>query len=123
MDDLSEKLDRLLSSPDSMKRIEEMMAALGGMPSPAPPEEVPAETPAEAMLPPLPAMGGLDIGQILKFLPLLEQFRQEDESSRLLKALRPFLAAERQKRLDDAGQFLKIARLLPLLTERRGDDE
>ncbi|MBQ3094647.1 MAG: hypothetical protein IJC52_05680 [Clostridia bacterium] len=115
MDDLSEKLDRLLSSPDSMKRIEEMMAAFGGMPSPAPPEEAPIE-PAL----PLPVMGadGLDLGKILQFLPLIEQFRKEDDTALLLKALRPFLAAERQKRLDEAGQFLKIARLLPLITEQ-----
>ena len=122
MDDLSEKLDRLLSSPDSMKRIEDMMAAFGGMPSPLPPEEPPADTSA------LPPMGGLDVGQLLQLLPLLEQFQKEDESARLLKALRPFLAAERQKRLDDASGWLKIARLLPLITDkfshgRSPDDE
>ena len=112
MDDLSEKLDRLLGSPDGMKRIEEMMAALGGMSSP--PEEVPL---------PLPSEGGFDLGKILQFLPLIEQFGKEDDAARLLKALRPFLAAERQTRLDDASGFLKIARLLPLLAQRRDADE
>ena len=116
MDDLSDKLDRLLSSPDTMGRIEEMMAAFSGLPSPEPPEEPAANT----TLP--PSAGGFDIGQLLKLLPLIEQFQKEDESARLLKALRPFLAAERQKRLDEASGWLKIARLLPLLTERRDAD-
>ena len=117
MDDLSEKLDRLLSSPDTMSRIEDMMASLGGMPLPS------DDAPAEPALPPLPDSGGFDIGALLKFLPLIEQFRAEDESARLLKALRPFLAAERQKRLDEASGWLKIARLLPLIAERRDADE
>ena len=62
MDDLSQKLDRLLSSPDGMKRIEELMGAFGA----APP--APAETATSS---PLPI--GMDMRMLLKLTPLLAQ--------------------------------------------------
>lgn len=118
MDDPVEKLDRLLSSPDGMKRIEELMAAFGaGAPSDEPP----------AASPPVPELSSLmpqgDMGMLLKLLPLLSQMGHEDDSTALLHALRPHLTSDRQKRLDDAGQLLKMIRLLPLLGElKKGDD-
>lgn len=114
MDDLSEKLDRLLGSPDGMKRVEELMAAFGGAPPPA------AETPVPPPTPP----AGPDLGQLMRLLPLMGQMQQEDDTSALLRALRPHLKDERQKRLDEAGQMLKIMRLLPLVKEfGKGDDD
>ncbi len=111
MDDLSEKLDRLLSSPDSMKRIEEMMAAFGGTPAASPPPETP---PAPPDLPDLP-LG--DLTPFLKLLPLLGSLQQEDDNAALLHALRPHLGQDRQKRLDEAARMMKLMRLLPLLKE------
>ncbi|MDU7338939.1 MAG: hypothetical protein E7L17_12580 [Clostridium sp.] len=62
--------------------------------------------------------GGLD-GDILqtvtKILPLLSAFRQEDNNTRLLHALRPLLGAERQKKADEAIKILSMLRLLPIL--------
>lgn len=117
MDDLSEKLDRLLGSEDGMKRIGELMGALGGAPPAAAPASPPSASPPAAP-PALP-----DMGMLLKLLPLLTQLSQEDENAALLHALRPHLTDERQKRLDEAGQLLKLARMLPLLTElKKGED-
>lgn len=114
MDDLSEKLDRLLGSEDGMKRIEELMGALGGTPPPAPTPP----TPTGDSLPALP-----DMGMLLKLLPLLGELGKEDENAALLRALRPHLTDERQKRLDEAGQILKLAKMLPLLGElKKGED-
>ncbi len=103
MEDLSEKLDRLLSSPDSLKQIEELMAAFGGTTDEAP-------TPAAPL--PADAFGG---EMLFKLLPLLSAFGQEDENAALLRALRPHLGKERQKRLDEAEKMMKLVRLLPLL--------
>ncbi len=102
MDDLNDKLDRLLSSPDSMKRIEEMMAAFTA--------DAPAAAPSEPSIPDLP-----DLGPLLQLVPLLGQLGQEDDNAALLKALRPHLQKERQKRLDDAAQMMKLVKLLPLI--------
>ena len=112
MDDLVQKLDRLLSSDDGMKQIEDLMSTLGGSsPAPSPPTDT---------APPLPLP---DIGMLLKLLPLLGELGKEDESAALLRALRPHLQHERQKRLDEAGQMLRLMRLLPLLGDlKKGDD-
>jgi len=111
VDDLSEKLDSLLSSPDSMQRIGELMAALTADNEPSPPPD------------PVPADSGLpDLSQLLKLLPLLGTLSKEDDNAALLKALRPHLSGERQKKLDEAGQWLKIARLLPLIKELKGEE-
>ena len=104
MEELSEKLDRLLSSPDSLKRIEELMASFGGTPAPSPP--------AEAL--PADPLGG---DMLFRLLPLLGTLQQEDDNAALLHALRPHLGQERQKRLDDAEKLMKLVRLLPLLKE------
>lgn len=109
MDDLSQKLDRLLSSPDGMKQIEELMSAFG-VASPAPSESVPIPT-------------GMDMGMLVKLTPLLAQLGKEDDTTALFHALRPHLQAERQKKLDEAGQMLRLMKLLPLLSELKGGDD
>ena len=106
MDDLNEKLERLLSSPDSMAKITSMLQSLGAgeaAPAPDPEPEAPAALPAagDAMA----ALGGL--------MPLLGG--GENDDTRLLKALRPYLHGPRQGRLDEAMQLLRLLRLLPLL--------
>ena len=111
MDDLSQKLDRLLSSPDGMKRIEELMGAFGAAP-PAPAEHTPPSLPT-----------GADMGMLLKLTPLLAQLGKEDDTTALFHALRPHLQAERQKKLDEAGQMLRMMKLLPLLSELKGGDD
>ena len=112
MDDLSEKLDRLLSSPDGMKRIEELMSAFGAS---AP---VPAEPTPPASLP-----TGMDIGILLKLTPLLAQLGKEDDTTALFHALRPHLQTDRQKKLDEAAQMLRLMKLLPLLGELKGGED
>ena len=116
MDDLSEKLDRLLSSPDSMKRIEELMGAFGAT-APAVTEEPTPVPDLSSLLP------GGDMGMLLKLMPLISQAGMHDDSSALLQALRPHLQHERQKRLDEAGQMLRLIKLLPLLGELKKGDE
>lgn len=60
-------------------------------------------------------MDGDTIKTIMKLAPLLSTFRQEDNNTRLLHALRPLLGPERQKKLDEAVRILSMLRLVPLL--------
>lgn len=105
MEDLSEKLAGLLSSPEGMQKIQSAMAALGG----ALPQE---ETP-----PPPPAESGPDMAMLGKILPLLSNLNQENEDTRLLSALRPYLHGQRAQRLEESMRLMQLMRLLPLLTE------
>ena len=109
MEDLNEKLTRLLSSPEGMEKIQSMMSALGGA---LPQEEAPPPQP----MPP-PAAGGIDMAALSKVLPLLGQMNQENEDTRLLAALRPYLHGQRAERLEESMRLLKLMKLLPLLTE------
>ena len=103
MDDLNEKLNRLLSDPEEMAKIRAAISALGGDTSPPPPEPEP----------PMPDLAGLS-----RLLPLLSGANQDSEDTRLLYALKPYLRGHRAQRLDEAVRLLKLAHLLPLLQEQ-----
>ncbi|MGN0171621.1 MAG: hypothetical protein ACI39E_02415 [Acutalibacteraceae bacterium] len=122
-DDLSEKLDRLFSSPDGMKRVEDMMKAFG-ISAPQTPFEQ-ASAPSAAPKPQMPAGPSADSAEmpeldlILKLAPLIGQMGKEDENTALLHALRPYLRHGREKRLDESVQMLRMMKLLPLLQGRQ----
>ncbi len=117
MDDLNDKITRLLSDPNSMAKIQSMMAALGGGESPAPPEASPPPPPPVPE-PNLPQGGLPDLSMLTKLAPLMGAFSKEDDDTRLLQALRPYLHGEREQRLDDTMKMLRLTKLLPLLQEQ-----
>lgn len=142
MDDLSQKIDSLLNSPEGMQKIQAAMAALGqsapstgadaaqppptaessgdvnlltqllgGLGGSSVPEPPKAAEPSSASLP--------DLSKIMQLMPLLSSLNKEDENTTLLKALRPYLHGEREKRVDDAIQMMKVMKLVPLLTDQK----
>ena len=111
MDDLNEKITRLLSDPEGMAKIQSMMAALGGGDTASPPPPPPAA-------PPPPAGGGPDLAALTRLLPLLTGAGEDNEDTRLLAALKPYLHGERAKRLDESMRLLRLAKLLPVLQEQ-----
>ncbi|MBO5929312.1 MAG: hypothetical protein J6Q42_04765 [Clostridia bacterium] len=108
-DELGKKLNDFLSSPDSMEKIQGAMAALG-----ISPDALPTQTPP-------PSEDGLgDLSGLLKLAPILSQLGQEDQNTTLLKALRPYLHGDREKRLEDSMKMMKLLKLLPLLKQKGG---
>ena len=57
------------------------------------------------------------LSMAVKMGPILGALRQEDDSTRLLRALRPMLRPARQKKLDEALKLLQLLRALPLLKQ------
>ena len=55
---------------------------------------------------------------LTKMAPLLSSMRRDDENTVLLKALRPYLHGDREKRLDDAIKIMQFIRVMPLLRDR-----
>ncbi len=109
MDDLSEKLNQLLSSPEGMAKIQSTIEALSGhLEAPPPPPSSP----------PPSAPDGPDLSILTKLMPLLSGMGKENEDTRLLQALRPYLHGERAQRLEETMRLLQLARLLPLLQEQ-----
>ena len=133
MDDLAQKLSAMLNDPSTMAQVQSIMGALGGgnsvgqTPAPTQPavqqQPVPAAAPAAAN--PLGALAGLTssglnaetLGLVTRLAPMLSSIQQEDDSTRLLHALRPLLGAARQKKLDEAVRLQQMIRVLPMLRQ------
>ena len=99
MDDFNEKLDRLLSDPAAVAKVQAMFSSMTGgdtssAPPPAPSPASPPASPPEQL--PSPPVGNPD-------------------DAALLKALRPYVHGEREKKLDEAIKLVELSRLLPLL--------
>lgn len=102
MDNLTEKLNSLLSDPGTMAQLQAMAGSLG-----LTPEEKPEPPPQEGEL----------MGKLGALAPLLSMSSREDDSTRLLQALRPLLSHERQERLDRALKMLRIMRMIPTIKD------
>jgi hypothetical protein len=121
MDDISSRLSEILSDPASMERLRNLAAMFSGAsqqenePQPAP---LPQQNTQRAQPQPQGQMPSLDpqvMSLVMKLAPVLSAMRQEDNSTRLLNALRPFLGDDRRRRLDEAMRILQLARILPYL--------
>lgn len=122
MDDITAQLNQILSDPQSMQQIQGIMSGLGlGGNSPnSVPENNPVKTPE-----PIPAQSPLPnfgtdsdmINMITKIGPLLSQIKDDDNSTRLLNALRPMLSVEKQEKIDQSMRILQLMKLFPLLKD------
>lgn len=134
MAEFEEKLNALLSNPESMSRIMELAQGLGlggstasqgsesssaAQPTAAQPfaAQASATSPSGAL--PLGGdilsslTGGLDPKLLAKLLPLVQELgsQQNSNSRQLIFALRPYLQSERQEKVERA---LQLARLIHL---------
>ena len=53
----------------------------------------------------------------MKLVPVLSNIKQDDDTTRLLHALRPFLSEERQQKLDEATKMLQLVKILPVIKQ------
>ena len=65
----------------------------------------------EAEEPSPPSDSPLDLDMILKLGSVFSELNQEDERSRLLNDLKPFLSGDKKDKVDRAVQLLKLARI------------
>lgn len=116
MAELDEKLNALLSDPNSMAQVMQLAQQLSGTfggdtqsnsAPPPPPSPQPQQPSLDASL-----FGGLDPKIIGRFMPLLQEYgRTNSNTTQLLYALRPFLKPEKQDKIERAA---KLARLIHL---------
>ena len=147
MEDLNSKLNEILSNPQSMQQIQSMLQGLGMGDSntqnnnpvpPAPAQPQPqqsmpdlsslnsilgsltsAPSPAPAPSPPVQnnILNGDMLATIARMGPILQQMQAEDDTTRLLRSLRPLLSQKRQKKLDEALKIMQIMKIMPLVRE------
>ena len=106
MEDMDSRLNALLSDSEAMGRIMALAQQLSG--------ESAASSPPPSPEPPPPSQqedDGFDPMLLLKFLPLLQELRQDNssQSMQFLSAMRPFLKPERQPKVERA---VKLAHLI-----------
>ena len=123
--EFEEKLNAILSSPETMAQVASIAQSLG-MSAPQQPQEPERQQPPPAPPPqsapqaaPPPAgdpsslLGQIDPKMISRLLPLLGELNSPQNSQRaqLLYALRPFLKEERRDKIDKALQVAHIIHL------------
>jgi len=124
--EFEDKLNALLSNPDSMAQIMKLAQAFsagqtasGGEPAPSQPttaEKTPtpgkpphqgqagAENPFAAL-----GLGDFDPSLLVKYLPLLQEFQSDNSNTmRLLTALQPFLKEEKRDKIERAARLAKL---------------
>lgn len=120
MAELDEKLNALLSDPNSMAQImqmaQQLSATMGGGTDAAPPAQQPpappSAPPAPPAAPPGPPLGGLDPQVLARFLPLLQEYsRSNSQTMQLLYALRPFLKESKQDKVERAARLARLIHL------------
>lgn len=104
MDDLNAKLSGILSDPQAMREIAALASQLGIGDSGTPPQSAHA-----------PPQQSPEMSAVSALMPMLGSLRAEDETTRLLDAIRPFLSEERRQKLDKAKKLIRMMRLLPML--------
>lgn len=105
MDDLSEKLNQVLSDPVQMSKIMEMAAQLGGTAPEAPKEQF-----------------SVAPEQLQRMISLLGSSGGKEEC--LLKALTPFLTPEKAQKMARAVHAAKLSKIITrVLQEQRSGQE
>lgn len=127
MEDLSARLEQLLSDPQALSQLGELAAGLGlgqsAAPAPNPGSEAgPAPDPS-ALLGMLGGAGGsgsptLDPALLGRIAQVVSSLSAPDRDTQLLMALQPFCGEHRRKKVEEAAQLLRIIRLLPLLEDK-----
>ncbi len=125
MEDFEEKLNTILSSPETMGQIMALANSISGKPEggapaqegSAQPQETPAQPPqggaAQQTGDMLSLLQGLDPSMLAKLTALYREYvRGEDEKAALLTAMRPFLRPERQEKVEKALQITRISRVI-----------
>jgi len=115
MDDLSAKINQILSDPQALQQIQGLSSMLS-MPSSdvsSTVENKPQSLPVSIG----DSISGDMLSLIGRLAPLMSDINKEDATTRLLAALRPFLSDERKKKLDKTGKILKMMKLVPLLKD------
>ncbi len=119
MSDLSSQISQILGNPEMVEQIKNLSGLFGqsadSVSSSAEKSQqsqpsVPAQTSS-----PLDLLGSDGLQTAMRFMPILNELRQEDDTTRLLRAIKPFLSPERQEKLEEAIKLLRIIRILPFL--------
>ncbi len=104
MDDLSEKLSGILNDPESLEQLKNMAESIFS-------GEKTDDNQSGSDIPPIE-----NIGAIMSVISKLQSSGDNDRT-RLINALKPYLSDKRRQKADNAIKLLKIVELWPIIKE------
>lgn len=122
MDDLTSKINEIMSDPEKLKEIQNLGKMMGldtGNNSTKSSNETIVHSPNKNqnnnsnVLGSLGDFGGIDPSIIGKLAPIFSSVNKEDDTTRLFDAMLPFLSAERRDKLQKIRKMMVIMKLLP----------
>ena len=114
MDDLTQKLQALLSDPESMRNLSELAGMLhSDATEHTQPEEPQADTDSCSSAEPPP----FDFAKLMAVGQALSSIQQDDETAALILALKPHLSEQRARRADQAVRMLRLYSAAGVLME------
>jgi hypothetical protein len=119
LNDLTDKITSMLNDPESMETIRNIAASFMGENDDAPKPEPRQSEKSGGGFDPSSLMSGMTPDQLSGMMKIMSALNsnKDDDRTALLMALRPHLSAKRQMRLDRAVKLLKIAKIMPAVTE------
>lgn len=127
MDNIGELINSVLSDPGAMEKLRETARQFGidadalvgesGETGGESHSEV-LETQSSDSNKNLNSTGDINMDMIsamTKITPLLSKLREEDDMTRLIHALKPYLSGDRRKKADEADKIMAVMRIIPLL--------
>lgn len=113
MDDLTQKITSILNDPDSLETIKSIADSLMGDDGASAPKSK-DNSPDLSQL--FSSVTPDQMGGIMRIMGALNS-KGSDDRTALLLALKPHLSQPRRDRVDKAVKLLKIASVMPLVTE------
>lgn len=117
MDDLTEKINSILGDPQMMEQIKGLSGLFASesdnSQKESEEENIKKEGNNNSFDPSILPVDTMQI--IMKIIPLLSSINTDDNSTRLLHALKPFLADERKSKLDEAIKIMHLMKVLPII--------
>ena len=104
MDDLNAKLSEILNNPESLEQLKSVAENIFS-------GENSETKQSESEFPPIE-----NIGAILSIISKLKG-NEEDDRTRLINSLKPYLSDTRRQKADNAIKLLKIVELWPLIKD------
>ena len=112
MDDLTQKITSILNDPESLETIKSIADSLMGEGE----KSEPKSSQAPDLLQIFNSVTPDQMGGIMRVMSALNS-KGADDRTALLLALKPHLSEKRQGRVDKAVKLLKLAAVMPLVTE------
>lgn len=112
MDDIMNKINKILSDPESIKQISELaqmfMSEAGNNNKNSNASDSNPDNSENSSDSDSGAFSGFDLGKLMKIQEIIGAVSGKDKNAELLLALKPHLSPERQKKADKAIKLLKL---------------